>query len=117
MRDRTTRGMRVFAALLVLVGGATIATNLLGLVQYGIDSLPRGVLALAYGCAALVCGATLWRGSQLARPSYLVWCLTIPLFMLTFRESLDPYLIPAYIGATALLAWGYSIISRHTRRS
>jgi hypothetical protein len=117
MGDRTTRGVRVFAAFLVLLGGATIATNLLGLVQYGIDSLPRGVLALAYGCAAVVCGATLWRGSHLARPSYLVWCLTIPLFMLTFQESWDPYLIPAYIGTIALLAWGYSVISRHTRRT
>jgi hypothetical protein len=117
MSNTTPRGLRIFGAFLVLLGGATIATNLLGLVHYGLDSLPRAVLTLTYGCAAVVCGASLWRGSRLAHASYLIWCLTIPLFMLTFQEAFDPYLIPAYVGAIVLLGWGYSTISRQTRRT
>lgn len=109
-----SRAARAFAAFLVVLGASTIAANLAGLAQSGSDDLARVMIAMLYGVAAVAAGGALWNHAKHARLAYLFWCITIPLFMVTFPEAMDPYLIPAYIGALVMLAWGYSFVSRHT---
>lgn len=112
-----SRAARAFAVFFIILGSATILTNLAGLARSGSDGLLRAMLAGLYGVAAVVAGGGLWKQSKVARSAYLAWCMTIPLFMMTFPEAINPYLIPAYIGALVVLAWGYSFVSRHTRRT
>jgi hypothetical protein len=116
METETPRAARAFAAFLVVLGVATISTNLAGLARSGSDDLSRLMLAVLYGVAAVVAGGGLWKQSKVARSAYLIWCMTIPPFMMTFPEALNPYLIPAYLGALVILAWGYSFVSRYARR-
>lgn len=116
MNVDASRSVRIFSGILSILGSVTVATNLIGLVRFGSEVPARDVLALVYGAAALVAGGSLWRRSATARAAYLAWCITIPLFLMTFPSALDPYLIPGYLGAIGVLAWGYSFVRRHTPR-
>jgi hypothetical protein len=101
--------------VLVVVGCATIAANLIGLLREPGDGLARPAIAFVYGIAAVAAGVGLRRRMRSSRLAYLVWCMTIPLFAMTFREARDAYLIPSYIVLLFLLARGYVLVSRYSR--
>ena len=106
-------GMRLLGAGLLVLGGASIAANGAVVALSHEVSMARANLAIAYGLAALAAGMLLWRSAPGAQRAYLVWCLTIGLYVLTFPALIVAYAIPGFIVAVLILSWGYRYISRH----
>jgi hypothetical protein len=97
------------------LGSVTIVATIAGFIVSGIDHPPRVALVILYGFSSAAVGVALWMRSRPARYGYIVWFATVFMFILTFDESYDLYLIPVYIGMLLISLLGYSFISRHTR--
>jgi hypothetical protein len=115
--DLLPRHNKTIASFFLLLGIVTTAADSIGFVRFGSLSPYRESVALLYGIASTVTGVALWLRSHFARYAYLAWCSTIPLFVLTYPEARDPYLLPSYVGLIAILAWVYSRVFRHSRGS
>lgn len=108
-----SRGVRTLAAVLIVVGLASMLTNGaaigLGRALIGVQT----ALAIAYGITAIAAGDLLWRRSAGACRAYLAWCGTLCAYLMTMPELFVWYLLPGFLLAALVLVWGYRYISQN----
>ena len=105
--------MRVLGVFLLVLGGASITANGTAVALSREMPMARANLAIAYGLAALAAGMLLWRRAPDAPRAYLLWCLTIALYAMTFPDLIAARAIPGLIAAALILAWGYRYVSQN----
>lgn len=106
-------GIRAFAAVLVVIGLASVLTNGAAVALSRDVSMIQTAIAIGYGIAAVAAGTLAWRGMPGARRAYLAWCATIVLYLWTMPKLFVWYSVPALFVAVLLVGWGYRYISRN----
>ena len=105
-------GLRSVATILIFLGSVSVVTSIASMTQSRAISTIQMALATMYGVAAIATGLLLWRRSAGARTAYLLWCVTVLLYVMTVPELIRWPALPGLVAAVGILSWCYRYISR-----
>jgi hypothetical protein len=113
-------GITLLSLLLGFLGAATLITYAIAVLRFpseSVDELFLTLLGVGSAAAAILSAWLLWRVSAHAPKAFLAWCLSTIVFDIVLASGIsemrDPLMLPSYVLAVVLFAWGY----RYTRRA
>ena len=118
MHEKIAPGMVVIAALLGLLGGATVLANL-GAIVLGLDRAPAWMAAfgLLYGGVAILTAVLVWSQSPWARWAFVGWSALVLCAGIILQQYVEIWwhLIPGMLALLVAFVAIYRYIDRTCR--